>query len=52
MVDSYYRHCHVKYIGSLSNNDGNVNENGKKAIDLDYFFTARLLRESAYFHVS
>ena len=60
---SPWLHCHVTLIGSLSNDDGDVNENGKKAIDLDlqnnnftrasrffvHFFavTARLRRENA-----
>ena len=51
-------------IGSLSNDDGDVNENVKKALDWQYNFaralrffehvfaiTARLRRESALFHV-
>ena len=60
---SPWLHCHVTLIGSLSKDDGDVNENGKKAIGLDlqnnnfarasrffvYFFavTARLRRENA-----
>ena len=60
---SPWLHCHVTLIGSLNNDDGDVNENGKKAIDLDkknnnsarasrffvHFFdvTARLRRENA-----
>ena len=32
---SPWLHCHVTLIGSWSNDDGDVNENGKKAIDLD-----------------
>ena len=57
----------MSLIGSLSNDDGSRNENGKKAIGLDWqnnnsarvsrFFVhflavvARLRRKSAYFHV-
>ena len=60
---SPWLHCHVTLIGSLSNDDGDVNENGKKAVGLDlqnnnfarassfivHFFsvTARLRRENA-----
>ena len=60
---SPWLHCHVTLIGSLSNDEGDVKENGKKAIDLDlqnnnfarasrffvHFFdvTARLRRENA-----
>ena len=60
---SPWLHCHVTLIGTLSNDDGDVNEKGKKAIDLDwqnnnfarasrffvhfFAFTARLRRESA-----
>ena len=32
---SPWLHCHVTLIGSLSNDEGDVKENGKKAIDLD-----------------
>ena len=57
----------IQILGSLSNDDGDVNENGKKAIGLDWqnnnfarashlsvhFFavTARLRREITWFHV-
>ena len=55
-----------RVIGSLSNDDGDVNKNGKKAIGLDwqnnnfacasrlfvhfFAFTAQLRLENAYFH--
>ena len=57
----------IQILGSLSNDDGDVNENGQKAIGLDWqnnnfarashlsvhFFavTARLRREITWFHV-
>ena len=44
-----------EFKGSLSNDDGDGNENGKKAIDLyeqkNNFARGRLRRENASFHV-